>query len=136
MSLTVVDAGVLIGVLEALDSHHAASVRGLRSARARGDDFIVPASAYAELLVQPAREGEEAVRSVDAALDALRIRVEPLTREMAAAAARLRAVHGRRLRLPDALVVATAEATRAKRLLTTDAGTARVSRVAVLTGGS
>ena len=136
MPLTVVDASVVIGVLEARDPHHAATVQALRAARARGDELVLPASAYAELLVQPMREGPEAVRSVNAALDALRVRVEPLTREIGAAAARLRAVHGRRLRLPDALVVATAETLRAKRLLTVDAGMADVSRVAVIASAS
>jgi predicted nucleic acid-binding protein len=49
-------------------------------------------------------------------------RVEPATREIAVAAAELRARFGSRLRLPDALVVATAIALHAAHLLTTDAG--------------
>ena len=45
---------------------------------------------------------------VDRFLDALPARVEPATREIGAAAASLRASHGSSLRLPDALVAATA----------------------------
>jgi len=41
--------------------------------------------------------------------------------EVARAAARLRAQHGSRMRLPDALVVATAIVHRADRVITTDA---------------
>jgi predicted nucleic acid-binding protein len=48
--------------------------------------------------------------------------VEPATREIVAAAAKLTAQHGTKLRLPDALVVATAGELGAALLLTTDAG--------------
>lgn len=132
MALTVLDAGVVIGVWDARDSHHAAALLALRGARTRRDELVLPASAYAEVMVQPMHEGAQAVKLADAALDALRIRVEPTTREIAARSARLRAQHGRRLRLPDAIVVATADVLRARRLLTTDAGIARASRAAVL----
>lgn len=134
MALTVLDAGVVIGVFDGRDAHHAAAVNAVRDARARRDDLVLPASAYAEILVQPMREGSEAVRSVDAGLDALRIRVEPATREIAARAASLRARHGRKLRLPDALVIATAEVVRARRLLTSDAELRNLSPIVVLVG--
>ncbi len=83
---------------------------------------MLPASAYAEILVAPHRRGGEAVATVDAFVDALPAAVEPATRAVAAQAAELRARHGARLRLPDALVVATAVVLGARRVLTTDAG--------------
>lgn len=83
---------------------------------------MLPASAYAELLVVPAGRGKQAVAVVDELLDRLPVRVQPATRQTARAAAVLRARHGTRLRLPDALVVATALELGAARLLTTDRG--------------
>lgn len=122
MALTVVDAGVVIALLDADDAHHAAARAALREALDRGDDLVLPASAYAECLVGPLRRGAEAAATVDAFLEALPARVEPITSGIARSAAALRARHGRVLRLPDALVLATAIELRAHRLLTTDAG--------------
>lgn len=121
MALTVLDAGVVIAILDAGDTHHLAAVRAVTSAIDRGDDLVVPASAYAELLVAPHRRGAEAVGAADAFLDALPAAIEPATRAVAARAAELRAQHGNQLRLPDALVVATAMALGAERVITTDA---------------
>ena len=121
MGLTVVDAGVVIAVLDAGDAHHRAALEAVVACRDRGDDLALPASAYAECLVAPSRRGADAVATVDRFLDALPARVEPATRAIAAAAAALRASHGPALRLPDALVVATALTLGADRILTTDA---------------
>jgi predicted nucleic acid-binding protein len=121
MGLTVLDAGIVVAALDSSDAHHAASVDALRVSRASGDALIVPASAYAEALVGPSRRGAEAVATVDAFLDALPAAVEPATREVAREASALRARHGRALRLPDALVLATAAVLRADQVLTTDA---------------
>ena len=122
MGLTVLDAGVVIALLDAADTHHVAAVASIRVARERGDDLVLPASAYAECLVSPHRRGPDAVGVDYAFLDPLPARVEPADRSIAAAAAALRAVHGPALRLPDALVIATALARGANRILTTDAG--------------
>ena len=122
MGLTVLDAGVVIALLDAADTHHVAAVASIRVARERGDDLVLPASAYAECLVSPHRRGPDAVAVVDRFLDALPAQVEPADRSIAAAAAALRAAHGPALRLPDALVIATALARGANRILTTDAG--------------
>lgn len=45
MGLTVVDAGVLIGLLDQHDAHHDAAKRALDEARDRVDTIVVPASA-------------------------------------------------------------------------------------------
>ena len=120
MGLTVLDAGMVIGVLDGADIHHDAARRLLAAAVANGDSLAVPASVYAELLVGPARRGTAARRAVDAFLGDLPADVEPITRQSAARAAELRATHGPRLRLPDALVVATGIHLKADRILTTD----------------
>jgi predicted nucleic acid-binding protein len=72
--------------------------------------------------VLPYRRGAEAVAVVDSYVDALPARVKPASRAIASAAAELPARHAGALRLPDALVVATALVVGADRLLTTDAG--------------
>ena len=120
MALTVVDAGIVIAVLSPADIHHAAAKSALRDALATGETLVLPVSAYAEVLVAPFRQDGEAAAIVDAFIDALPATVQPITREIARAAAALRAQFGTRLRLPDALVVATALELSADRLLTTD----------------
>lgn len=121
MGLTVLDAGVVIALLDGADAHHAAAVASVRTARDGGDVLVLSASAYAECLVAPHRRGPDAVAVVDRFVDALPARVEPADRPIAAAAANLRAAHGTALRLPDALVIATALVRGADRILTTDA---------------
>lgn len=135
MGLTVVDAGVVIAVLDAGDMHHSAATGALMEARDRGDELVIPVSAYAECLVSPSRSGPAAVAIVDRFLDALPARIEPAAREIGAEAALLRATHGPALRLPDALVVATALVLGADRIMTTDAGWPAL-RVAVQVIGS
>lgn len=120
MGRTVLDAGVLIGFLDGADSHHESARRALEAAQARGDDLALPASAFAECLVGPERRGGDAVAAVLAFVDELPIEVVALDAEIAAVAARLRARHGTRLRLPDALVIATAVVLEADVLVTTD----------------
>ena len=121
MDLTILDAGVLIAILNADDAHHGRAREALSAARNRGDRLIVPASAYAEILVAPLRQSAASGDAVDDFLEALPAQVEPATREIARRAAELRARHGTRLRLPDALVVATAIVLEARRVVTTDA---------------
>lgn len=122
MGLTVLDAGVVIAILDASDVHHAAAAEAISKARERGDSLVLPSSAYAECLVSPYRRGPEAVAVVNSFVDALPARVEPASRAIASTAAELRARRAGALRLPDALVVATALVVGADRLITTDAG--------------
>jgi predicted nucleic acid-binding protein len=85
------------------------------------DARILPASALAEVLVAPMRRDPRDAEKVDQALAAVAIRVEPLTREVARAAAGLRARH-RTLRLPDELVLATGEVFNALVVTATEVG--------------
>jgi predicted nucleic acid-binding protein len=121
VGLTVLDAGVVIAVLDAGDVHHAAARKALTEARDRDDELVIPVSAYAECLVSPSRTGTASIATVDRFLDGLPARVEPATRAIGAAAATLRGAHGPSMRLPDALVVATAAVLEADRIITTDA---------------
>lgn len=114
------DAGVLVGVFDARDPHHARATVTMSRALAEGHRLVAPASAYAESLVHPMRAGTAAVRTVEALMDEAPILVQPVDRAVARETARLRARHGRRLRLPDALVVATAWVLDAVDLVTTD----------------
>ena len=136
MGVTVVDAGVVIAVLDRNDAHHQSAARALDAARARGDQLVLPASAYSEVLVRPSRAGHDAIGIVDAVVDGLPLSIEPINRRIAAAAAAIRASYGRSLRLPDALVLATAQALHAERLLTTDARLPVVGAPIELIGGS
>ena len=119
MGLTVLDAGVLIGFLDTDDAHHDAARKELVAARERGDRLAIPASALAEALVGPSRRGQGGVAQVESFLQRLPLAVAALDTSVAVAAAALRARHGSRLKLPDALVVATATALGAGRLVTT-----------------
>jgi predicted nucleic acid-binding protein len=119
VALTVFDASVVIAILDPDDAHHPTAVEALRSARAvPAPTVVLPASAYAEVLVHPERAGEAVATTVRDFCKA-NFRVEPLTVTIAEAASRLRAQHGS-LRLPDALVIATAETLSADALVTAD----------------
>ena len=65
MALTILDAGVIIAIFDSSDAHHAAAREALTRARSRGEDLALPASAYAEVLVGPFRQGASAVAKVD-----------------------------------------------------------------------
>jgi predicted nucleic acid-binding protein len=122
VGLTVLDASILIAVLDADDAHHGAARAGLAARLEQGDSFVVPVTAYAEALVGALAQGEQAVQTVDAFIDALPARIEPATELIGREAARLRATYGTRLKLPDAFVIATGIQLAADRVLTADGG--------------
>ncbi len=122
MGVTVLDSGVLIAILDRDDAHHRAALAAVSSALERYDDLVVPVSAYAEAHVTPSRNGAPAIAIYDGLVDGLPSRVEPASRTIGAAAAELRARFGPVLKLPDALVIATAQVLQADRILTTDRG--------------
>jgi predicted nucleic acid-binding protein len=121
VGLTHLDAGVLIAFLDRDDVHHDMARGTLADARTRRDHLGIAASAVAECLVGPARRGDAAVAVVRDLLARLPIDVVALDEDVAVAAAMLRARH-RALKLPDALVIATADAHGADRLITADQG--------------
>lgn len=119
MGLTHLDAGVIIAFLDAADSHHDAATSALVSAVDHADRLSIAASALAECLVGPARRSTGAVEVVRSAIGRLPATVVPLDDDIATRAAVLRARH-RTLKLPDAIVIATADIAGADRLITTD----------------
>ena len=121
MGLTQLDAGVVIGFLDASDAHHESAARALADAVRSGHRLAMAASAFAECLVGPSRRGGRAVQTVDELFVRLPIEIIDLDGDTARLAAALRAKH-RALRLPDALVIAVAARTSADRLITTDRG--------------
>lgn len=133
--MTVLDAGVVIALLERRDVHRPAAYTALREARNRSDRLVLPASAYSEALVGAIRRGEDHRLDVDRFLDELPARIEPMGRTIAAEAARLRALHGRTLRLPDALVLATARILEADRVVTTDSNLPDIGIPILVIGG-
>ena len=119
MALIHLDAGVLIGFLDADDAHHPGSRAVVEEALRSNDRLAMAASAFAECLVGPARRGDRAVGIVSALRERLPIEIVAVDLTTAVTAARLSARH-RVLRLPDALVLATASEAHADRLVTTD----------------
>lgn len=124
MAALILDASVLIGLLDAADIHHERSIEDTEAADRVGRELLVPASAYSETLVAFARANR--VSDAREAILAMGIEVAPLTMTIAELAAELRARH-RRLRLPDAMVLATAHELGGE-LLSYDARLLRLSR--------
>ena len=121
MGIVVLDAGPVIAVLDESDPHHQVATRAFQRVLEQGHDFVLPATAYAETMVGPFRGGSEAVRIVDLFLADVPVDIEPANHSHSRWAARLQAMYGSKLRLPDALVVATAANLGAEQILTTDA---------------
>lgn len=116
MALIVLDASVLIALLDPADPHHQAA-RAALDVHA-DDDLRIPAHTLSEALVHPIRAGKE--REARRLIAGLEIVVDPVDEEVGIAAARLRARHGSALRMPDALVLAYADVRKAGRVLTAD----------------
>ncbi len=119
MGLIHLDAGVVIGFLDADDAHHNSAAEALSASLQAGHRLAMAASAFAECLVGPSRRGEQAVATINDLFERLPIDVVDLDPTTARRAAAMRAGHGS-LRLPDALVLATAAENSADELITTD----------------
>ncbi len=105
MGALILDANVVIALLDRSDAHYEKAVEDVDAADQADRELIVPASAYSEALVAFARVG----RLADArtAIAAMGIVVAALSTDIAEYAAELRATHAK-LRLGDAVVLATA----------------------------
>src|SRR6266851_8251898 len=127
MGSVVVDASVVLGVLDPNDAHHGSATRAIRRARVSGDDIILPASALAEVLVGAGRLGAGAVRTTEAFVDTIVDQVHSIDRSVARSAAVYRSAH-KALRLPDAFVLAVGATLNADTVLTADTRWAKVDR--------
>jgi predicted nucleic acid-binding protein len=117
------DADVVIAFLDAGDDQHDRAAEMVRQRLAAGDDILIGASVYAEVMVRPLQRGVDA--AVDAFLDGIGATVVLVDRSVARLAAQLRARH-RLLRLPDALALAAALSSDAE-LLTLDQRLRRIA---------
>jgi predicted nucleic acid-binding protein len=99
------DADVLIAFLDASDAHHHSAVDVLRPRLAAGEELLIAASVYAEILVRPLQRGSD--HTVDAFINAIGAKIVPIDHDIARRAAQLRGSH-HALRLPDAISLATA----------------------------
>ncbi len=105
MGAVVVDASVILAFLNPSDTMGGPVRRALGSARAQEDTFVLPASVLAESLVWTARDRPDRLDDMVSRLTSLFGAERVVDRDVAVAAARLRAGH-RSLRLPDALMLA------------------------------
>lgn len=124
MGALILDASVLVGLLDSADAHHTEAVDTVEAADRAGETLLVPASAYSEALVAFARTNR--ISDAREAIIAMGISVVDLNQAIAERAAELRANHNR-LRLPDAIVLATARELHAP-LLTYDDKLARTAK--------
>lgn len=127
MALIVLDASVVIAATDANDDLHSACVDALR--QLADDEFRLPASAYAECLVGPARS--EKLERARRSIERLGAEVVPIDERIAVRSAEIRA-EARSLRLPDALVLACGDILDAEVVLTADRRWAPFPRVRVI----
>ena len=120
MGAVVLDASIVLGLLDPHDAHHLSAAESVRTARSAGHALVLPASAFAEVLVGASRVGPTAVETTEAFVDSLIDQVYPIDRAVAKDAARLRS-QSKAVRLPDALVVAVGRVINATAILTADA---------------
>jgi predicted nucleic acid-binding protein len=120
----ILDASVLIGLLDSADAHHRRAVDDVERADQNGRTLMAPASAYSEALVAFARVGR--LPEARDAIAGMGIAITPLTQAIAERAAAARVKHSR-LRPPDAIVLACAEELESE-LLSYDKRLAQISR--------
>jgi predicted nucleic acid-binding protein len=118
------DADLLIAFLDPGDAQHERAVDELRPRLTDGDELLIGATVYAEVMVRPLQQRSDA--TVDGFLDAAGVRFVRTDRAIARRAARLRADHSA-LRLPDAMSLATALGSDAT-LLTLDKKLQRITQ--------
>src|SRR5207245_1914486 len=106
-----------IAFLDSRDAGHEKVVDALGTMER--DELVLPASAFAEVLVGAHRAGSAEIRTIESFVEDARVRVEPITADIARRAAQLRARHAR-IGLPDALVMATGDVLAARLILTRD----------------
>lgn len=105
MARVALDADLLIAFLDPGDAQHKRAVDELRPCLTAGDELLIGATVYAEVMVRPLHQHTDA--TVDGFLDAAGVRFVPTDHAIAHRAAGLRAEHPE-LRLPDAMSLATA----------------------------
>jgi predicted nucleic acid-binding protein len=116
VALVVLDASVFIAFRSRDDAHHEGALAAMTTFGK--EDLVLPASAYSEALVEPSQRGARVLARAKALIAELPIRVQPIDTEIAERAAVL--CGKQRVRLPDALVLATGDVLGAEVVLTAD----------------
>jgi predicted nucleic acid-binding protein len=114
--LSVLDASVLIALLDEKNAGRPVARQSVDESR-RDHDLLIPITAFSESIVAPYRRSRRDGQRAEAALAALGSLVD-VTRDIASRAAQLRAT--RQIKLPDALILATAMHMAADQILTLD----------------
>ena len=114
--LSVLDASVLIALLDEKDVGRPAARAAVDESK-HNYDLLIPVTAFSESIVAPYRRSRRDGQRAEAALTGLGNLVD-VTRDIASRAAQLRAT--RQIKLPDALVLATAMQVAADQILTLD----------------
>jgi predicted nucleic acid-binding protein len=112
----VLDASVLIALLDEKDVGRTVARAAVAESR-RDHDLLIPVTAFSESIVAPYRRSKRDGQRAEAALTALGNLVD-VTRDIGSRAAQLRAT--RQIKLPDALILATAMQVAAGQILTLD----------------
>ena len=115
-TLSVLDASVLIALLDEKDAGRPVARAAVDESK-RDHDLLIPVIAFSESIVAPYRRSRRDGQRAEAALAALGNIVD-VTRSIASRAAQLRAA--RQIKLPDALILATAMQVSAAQILTLD----------------
>ncbi len=113
--LIVLDASIVIAALAADDAHHKAAAAAL--ADASDDELVLAATTRAEILVGPARAGDNTIAAARDFVDGCE--TVPVTGAIADGAAALKARH-RALSLPDSITLVVAEMIKADIVWTFD----------------
>jgi predicted nucleic acid-binding protein len=129
-ALVTVDAAPIIYYLENHPKFAAHFAPWFEAAAAGEIQLILSTITLAEIVTGPLQLGNELLAAQYEQVLGASCTVVPVTQQIAMQAARLRAAHG--LRLPDAMVVATAIAHGAQALLTHDKALARIKEIQVL----
>ncbi len=119
MGAVVLDASIVLALFDPEDTLHSAAAAAARHSRSAGDRFVLPATVLAEVLVGAARHDRAQLERRRGLITAAFGTPWPVDENVAVAAAVRRAQYPS-LRLPDALVLATADVARADRVLTGD----------------
>jgi predicted nucleic acid-binding protein len=114
--VSVLDASVLIALLDETDAGRPVARAAVDESK-QDHDLLIPVTAFSESIVAPYRRSLRDGQRAEAALVALGGLVE-VTRDIANRAAQLRAT--RQIKLPDALILATAMQLAADQILTLD----------------
>ena len=114
--MSVLDASVLIALLDEKDVGRPVARAAVDESK-RGHELLIPVTVFSESIVAPYRRSKRDGQRAEAALTGLGNLVD-VTRDIASRAAQLRAT--RQIKLPDALILATAMQVAADQILTLD----------------